>query len=141
MSQIYWDSMVFIYLLESHPQFVSKVERILKQIESRGDMLMTSVFTIGEVLTGPRRLGATKLVDAIRSYFDSGRVLFLPFDKKTADRYSILRSTLKVSQADGIHLAAAALAGADMFVTNDRKLWAMQVPGIKFMVDLDGKVF
>ncbi|KAA6457220.1 type II toxin-antitoxin system VapC family toxin [Acidobacteria bacterium AB60] len=141
MSQIYWDSMVFIYLLESHPQFSSKVERILKQIEVRGDTLITSVFTIGEVLTGPRRAGVPRIVDAIKSYFDSGRVVLLPFDKETADRYSILRSSLKVSQADGIHLATAAIAGADMFVTNDQKLWAMHVPGIKFMVDLDGKVF
>lgn len=141
MSQIYWDSMVFIYLLEGHPQFVSKVQRILQHIESRGDTLMTSVFTIGEVLTGPRRAGASKIVDAIRAYFESGRVALLPFDAQTADRYSILRFSLKVSQADGIHLATAALAGADAFVTNDRKLWAMRVPGIKFMVDLDGKVF
>ena len=102
---------------------------------------MTSVFTIGEILTGPRRAGATKAVDAVRAYFDSGRVALLPFDKQTADRYSILRSSLKVSQADAIHLASAALALADAFVTNDRKLWAMRVPGIKFMVDLDGKVF
>jgi uncharacterized protein len=141
VSQIYWDSMVFIYLLESHPQFVSKVERILKQIESRGDTLMTSVFTIGEVLTGPRRVGAAKLVDTIKAYFDTGRVALLPFNATTADHYSILRASLKVSQADGIHLATAALAGADAFVTNDRRLWTLQVPGIKFMVDLDGKVF
>jgi len=141
VSQVYWDSMVFIYLLESHPQLSPKVERILRQIESRGDTLMTSVFTIGEVLTGPRRAGVTKIADAIGAYFESGRVALLPFDKETADRYSIIRASLKVSQADGIHLATAAIAGADAFVTNDQRLWTMQVPGIKFMVDLDGKVF
>lgn len=133
--------MVFIYLLEGNPQFLSKVQRILQQIEVRGDTLMTSVFTMGEVLTGPRRVGATSVVNEIKTFFESGSVALLPFDEHTADRYSILRSSFKVSQADGIHLATAAVAGADAFVTNDQKLWTLQIPGIKFMVDLDGKVF
>ncbi len=140
MSKIYWDSMVFVYLLEAHPQFLPKVERILQRIESRGDTLATSMFTLGEVLTGPRRAHSADVVTSIRSYFLSGRISLLPFDVETADRYSVVRSTLKVTQADAIHLAAAAVAGVDLFVTNDKSLWNVAVPGIRFMMDLDGVV-
>ena len=140
MSTIYWDSMVFIYLLEAHPQFLPKVQRILGRIERRGDTLATSILTLGEVLTGPRRTGDTDVVKSIKAYFLSGRIALLPFDIETADRYSILRSSLKVTQADAIHLSTAAVVGVDMFVTNDKSLWNKVIPGIRFMMDLDGVV-
>jgi hypothetical protein len=45
-----------------------------------------------------------------------------------------------VSQADGIHLASAAAAGVDLFITNDDKLRKLRIPGIRFFADLDGKL-
>jgi predicted nucleic acid-binding protein len=140
MSTLYCDSMVFIYLLEGNRQFLPKVERMLQQIQNRGHTLATSVFTVGEVLTGPRRAGASDAVRSIKSYFVGGSIALLPFDVETADRYSVLRSTLKVTQADAIHLSTAATAGADLFVTNDKLLWNLVIPGIKFMMDLDGVI-
>jgi len=138
VSIVYWDTMMFIYLLEGEPVFTPKVERFQRQIEHRGDTLVTSVFTLGELLTGPRRTGDINGVAAIRTYFASGRVAILPFDSVTADRYSVIRSTCKVSQPDGIHLASAAVAGANAFVTNDKALRKLVIPGIGFMMDLDG---
>jgi predicted nucleic acid-binding protein len=132
--------MVFIYLLEGHPQFLPKVQRILQQIESRGDSLATSVFTLGEVLTGPRRAGAIDAVARVKAYFSSGRIDLLPFETEVSDRYSILRSSFKIAQADAIHLATAAVNGVDLFVTNDKALWNLAIPGIRFMMDLDGVV-
>jgi predicted nucleic acid-binding protein len=140
VSTIYWGSMVFIYLLEGHHTFLPKVERILQRIDSRGDTLATSVFTLGEVLTGPRRAGSSDLEASIKSYFASGRVAILPFDAEIADRYSIVRSTCKVTQADAIHMATASAAGVDLFVTNDKLLWNLALPGIRFIMDLDGVV-
>jgi predicted nucleic acid-binding protein len=133
--------MLFIYLLEGNPIFGPKVHKILNRIVSRGDALSTSVFSIGEILTGPRRRGSTSGVDAVKQYFLSGAVEILPFTEATADRYSVIRSANKVSQADGIHLAAAAEAGVDVFVTNDVELRKLSIPGIKFFADLDGKMF
>ena len=129
---------MFIYLLEGHPSFTPKVERFQRQIEHRGDTLVTSVFTLGEALTGPRKTGDANAVSAIKAFFASGRIAMLPFDSVTADRYSLIRATCKVSQADGIHLASAAVAGANAFVTNDTKLRKLVIPGIGFMMDLDG---
>jgi predicted nucleic acid-binding protein len=132
--------MLFIYLLEGNPVFGPKVRKILSRIVSRGDALSTSVFSIGEILTGPRRRGSISGADAIKRYFLSGAVEILPFTEATADRYSLIRGANKVSQADGIHLATAAEAGVDVFVTNDGDLRNLKIPGIKFFADLDGKV-
>jgi predicted nucleic acid-binding protein len=132
--------MLFIYVLEANPTFGPKVRRLLNQIVSRNDVLCTSVFTIGEVLTGPRRRASTSGVDAAKKYFFSGAVEILPFTEATADRYSVIRAASRVSQADGIHLASAAEIGADVFFTNDNNLRKLSVPGIKFFADLDGKL-
>jgi uncharacterized protein len=140
VTRVYWDSMLFIYILEGNPTFGPKVVRILKQIVSRGDSLCTSVFTLGEILTGPRRRGSYSGADAVKKYFSSGAIEVLPFTERTADRYSIVRSANRVSQADGIHVATAAEAGVDIFFTNDSNLRKLSVPGIKFFADLDGKV-
>lgn len=140
MNRVYWDSMLFIYLLEGNPQYLPKVERLLRQIEATGDRLATSIFTLGEVLTGPRKAGSNSAVTQIKSYFQSGRMEILPFDAVTADMYSVLRSSFKLSQADAIHMATAAIARVDIFFTNDSRLLQLTVPGIKFMADVDGKV-
>ena len=55
MSRVYWDSMMFIYMLEGNPTFGPLVLGILDDMDRRGDTLCTSSFCIGEVLTGPRK--------------------------------------------------------------------------------------
>jgi predicted nucleic acid-binding protein len=141
VTRIYWDSMLFIYMLEANPTFGPKVRRILNQTVSREDTLSTSVFSIGEILTGPRRRGSVSGVSAVKNYFISGAIEILPFTEAAADRYSIIRGANRVSQADGIHLATAAEAGVDVFFTNDSALRKLSIPGIKFFADLDGKLF
>jgi predicted nucleic acid-binding protein len=132
--------MLFIYMLEANPVFGPKARNLLHQIVSRGDTLSTSVFSVGEVLTGPRRRGSLSGADAVKKYFQSGAVELLPFTEETADRYSLIRGTNRVSQADGIHLATAAETDVDLFFTNDKALRKLSIPGIKFFADLDGKV-
>jgi hypothetical protein len=46
--------MLFIYLLEANPEYGLRVQRMYKEMVRRGDILCTSVFAVGEVLTGPR---------------------------------------------------------------------------------------
>jgi predicted nucleic acid-binding protein len=132
--------MLFIYMLEANPAFGPKVRRILNQIVSRGHTLSTSVFTIGEILTGPRRRGSISGADAVKKYLLSGAVEILPFHEAAADRYSVIRGATRVSQADAIHLASAAEAGVDVFFTNDSDLRKLSIPGIRLFADLDGKV-
>ncbi len=140
MSLIYWDSMLFVYMLEAHPVYGPAVDSILDKMIRRGDILCTSVFSVGEVLGGPKRRGSQSEVDTIKQFFVSGNVKVLPFTLETADRFASIRAVVRVSPADAIHLASAAEAGADMFITNDEDLHDLSIPGIKFIADLEGKV-
>ena len=42
MSRVYWDSMLFIYMLEGNPAFSPIVDGILREMDQRDDTLCTS---------------------------------------------------------------------------------------------------
>lgn len=142
MSRIYWDSMLFIYLIEGNPEFGPRVRAIHEEMVRRGDILCTSVFTLGEVLTGPRKVGAQTVVDRIRNYFlKSGRVELLPYTVETSDRYSVIRAGTTAKSADAIHLACAAESGVELFITHDKTLQKLSIPGIHFITGLDTSLY
>ena len=141
MSRVYWDTMLFAYMLESHPEHGARVREILGHMVRRRDTLVTSVFTVGEVLTGPYKRGALEMVARTKELLRPPVVELLPFDATTAERYAQLRATLRVYPADAIHLASAAQAGVDLFLTNDRALRGLVVPGIDFVAGLDVNLF
>jgi predicted nucleic acid-binding protein len=132
--------MVFIYFLEGHPDFGTRVQNLHKTMLRRGDRLCTSVFTIGEVLIGPRKRNDVEGLRNLKEFFSCPEVEILPFDVSAADRFSIIRANLRVTPPDGIHLATAAAAGVDLFVTNDERLLKLSIPGIRFFSDLDGRI-
>lgn len=142
MSRVYWDSMLFIYLIEGNPDYAPRVRSIYRAMEKRGDQLCTSVFTLGEVLTGPRKLGATDVVNKIRDFFLQGsKVELIPFTLTTADRYSEIRAGTGAKSADAIHLATAAVYGVELFLTHDKSLHKLAIPGIHFIAGLDVSLY
>jgi len=141
MSRIYWDTMLFVYWLENHPIHAKRIEQILSKMEERQDQLTTSVFTAGEVLVGPYKTGDFSMAKKIREIFESPFVEVLPFDLPASDLYARIRAQKGVSPADAIHLACAAQAGTDLFLTNDAALSGKVIPGIQFIAQLNTNLF
>lgn len=141
MSRVYWDAMLFLYLMEGNAEFGPRVRQIYQEMTKREDGLCTSVFTVGEVLIGPQKAEATKEISKVKDYFERGDIELIPFTTKTAETYAEIRAKNSVSPADAIHLASAAEARSNLFLTNDRKLQRLRIPGIQFIVGLDGVVF
>lgn len=137
MSRIYWDSMLFIYWLDDNPHFAKRVSSIHARMSERNDELITSAVTVGEVLAGVYRKGPVSRVDEIRSALLSLLSEVVPFTADTADCYAKIRGTLKIASPDAIHLACAASAGTDLFLTNDKNLIGKIIPGIQFIASLD----
>ena len=137
MSRVYWDTMLFIYWLEDHPEHARRVDAIRSRMEQRDDQLITGAFTFGEVLAGVYRKGAPQLAEESRRLLRSVVAEVIPFTLETADRYARIRGTLGITPADAIHLASAAQAGTDLFLTNDKRLLGKIVPGIQFIASLD----
>jgi len=140
MSRVYWDSMLFIYWLEDHPQYAKQVDAIHSRMKQRQDRLITGAFTFGEILAGTYRRGRPELADQFRTLLRSVVAEVVPFTVETADHYARIRGTLGITPADAIHLASAAQAGTDLFLTNDKSLVGKIVPGIQFIAMLDTQI-
>ena len=141
MSRIYWDAMLFIYWLEDHPEYARRVDAIRSRMEQRHDQLITGAFTFGEVLAGAYRKGTPEQAGETRRLLRNVVAEVVPFTLDTADRYARIRGTPGITPADAIHLASAAQAGTDLFLTNDQRLVGKIVPGIQFIASLDTQLF
>jgi predicted nucleic acid-binding protein len=129
--------MLFIYWLEDHPQYARRVSAIRSRMEERRDQLITGAFTFGEVLAGTHRRGVPHLADEMRRLLQNAVAEVIPFTVDTADHYARIRGAPGITPADAIHLATAAQAGTDLFLTNDKRLVGKIVPGIQFIASLD----
>jgi predicted nucleic acid-binding protein len=136
MSRIFWDTNLFIYLFEGSAAFGGQVVRLREKMLRRGDQLITSTLTLGEVLVKPVKEGDTKLAKQYAEVIPAVAVL-LPFEEKAATLYAQLRSDPGMRAPDAIQLACAAAFGVDLFITNDARLHNRQVPGIQFIVPLE----
>ena len=137
MSLIYWDTMLFAYMFEDHPEFKSRVAQIARRMEERSDTLCTSVFTVGEVLAGPSRTQRWDEVSKVRVFFRSPELRLLDFKLSTAEIFAEIRGRGGISSGDAIHLACAAEARVDLFITHDKRLAKKIIPGIQFITTLD----
>lgn len=134
---IFWDTNIFIYMIEGDPRFLPRVVQIWTRMKERGDRLCTSALTVGEALVTPVRLGDEDLQLAYRSRFRSPAIRILDFNTECSERYAALRAASRVRRSDAIQLACAAQARVDLFVTNDQALTRMHVEGIQFISSLD----
>jgi uncharacterized protein len=136
MSRIFWDTNLFIYLLEDYGRFSAGVVELRTKMLNRGDQLLTSTMTLGEILIKPMEAGdgerCRKYEKAILS---SASVV--PFDVRAARHYASIRCDRSVRPPDAMQLSCAASAGVDLFVTNDARLQGKQITGIQFVVPLD----
>lgn len=136
MSRIFWDSNLFIYFLEGKDARAAATRKLRQSMLDRGDQLLTTTLTLGEILVKPAAQGDQA---RCRLYEDvlGKTALILPFDLKAARRYAAIRSSTSIKGPDAIQLACASQAGVDLFVTNDNHLKGKQVDGIQFIVTLD----
>ena len=140
MSLVYWDTMLFAYLFEAHPEFKARVAQIARRMQERGDTLCTSVFAVGEMLAGPSRTQRWDEVSKVREFFRSPELRLLDFKLSTAEIFAEIRGRGGVSSGDAIHLASAAEARVDLFLTHDKQLARKIIPGIQFIATLDTNV-
>ena len=136
MSRVFWDSNLYIYLFEDCGEFSRKVQRLRAGMLARGDQLLTSTLTLGEILVKPVEAGQLRICSQYENAL-AATSLLIPFDIKAAKIYASLRRDRSLRAPDAIQLACAAGAKTDLFITNDARLQGKHVAGIQFIVSLD----
>jgi predicted nucleic acid-binding protein len=74
VANIFWDTNLFIYLLEGSAGFGTAAKNLRRRMLQRNDRLFTSALTIGEVLVKPLSTGNRMLADrGVRPYSQRSR--------------------------------------------------------------------
>lgn len=139
MSRIFWDTNLFLYLLQSFGEPSRRAADLRRRMLDRGDELLTSALTLGEVLVHPIEHKNGPVRDDIERAIPSGATV-LPFDARAAGRFAEIRAACPISASDAIQLACASVANCDLFVTNDDRLNQTRVPGVHFIQSLQRTV-
>ena len=137
MARVFWDTNLFIYLFEKNAQWSPRVIELRRRMLARGDELLTSYLTVGEVITKPKQLNNALLEKSYLNFFSGGSVELIGFSLDAAQRYGDIRSRERIRPADAIQLACASAARTDLFVTNDNRLSGLVVSGVTFVTGID----
>jgi len=140
MSRIFWDTMLFIYLLDNHPLYFKRCQYLFQRSLDRGDTLFTSHLVLGEVMAGAAKSPDPDKCRQIREIAEEMGFTALPFETGCVLTFGQLRAVQRLKIADSINLACAASAGMDLFLTGDAQLTGRHVPGIQFISNFESNL-
>jgi uncharacterized protein len=135
MSRVFWDTNLFIYLFEDYGPLSKTVAQLRSKMLDRGDQLLTSTLTLGEILVKPTERRDYELCRKYERAISTTATM-IAFDVKAAKLYAALRAKRSLKAPDAIQLACASSANVDLFVTNDERLQGEHLEGIQFIVPL-----
>jgi len=126
------DTVVFIYFIEEHPQYLPLIEPLFAAIDAGTVEGVTSSLTFLETLVVPYRVGNGPLGERYEALLTGSRgIRMLDLDRPLLRAAAQLRASLRVRTPDAIQLAAALAARCSAYLTNDREL--PPVPGLKIL--------
>jgi len=124
ITTIFIDTAPVIYYIESHPKFGPLTREVVNAFQSGKINAYSSVITLAEVLPKPIEAGNERLAKEFVEFLRHGKNLnLIEISVHIAERAGKLRGQYPdLRTADAIQISAAIDAGADAFLTNDRKL-------------------
>lgn len=121
--KLFLDTAPIIYFLDEDKNFGKKTREILEEALQSENRVCTSVITFEEYLVYPYRTGNIEKVEAFEEFLYDCGIPVYQIDVDTAKKAACIRSEYKNFKGmDALQLAAACLAGCDLFLTNDKQL-------------------
>jgi predicted nucleic acid-binding protein len=126
------DTCVFIYFIESDPEWLPVVQPIFASAGGNGVSLVTSSLTLHEVLVIPYRAGDLALAARYEALLTRSRGLaMIEMGRPIVRAAAQLRATYGLKMGDSFQVATALAARCTSFVTNDRKI--ADIPGLRIV--------
>ena len=126
------DTVVFIYFIEEHVQFLPVLEPLFKEVAGGRRELVTSALTLLEVLVVPYRSGDLLLAGRYEALLTQSRgVRVAEISREHLRAAAQLRAATGVKTPDSLQLVAALAAGCSTFLTNDRDL--PNIPSLRIL--------
>lgn len=118
-----FDAGPWIHWSEQNESFLPDLTPMMDSLAEGGLVVITSVLSLVEVLTGCFRASDEVRSRRYLNLFDATEgVEVLDVDREIAIGAARLRSRYGLRTPDAIHIATAVAAGASAFVTTDRRL-------------------
>lgn len=135
-ASIAFDSMVIIYYMEEHPDFLDVVEPLFDMIAVGRAQGYVSTISLVEVLVGPLRSGEDALVQRYRELLaNAPNFTLISLTPSVAERAAHLRATHNLQTPDAVVAACVIEEGCTHLVTNDPIF--RRVPGLGVLVVSD----
>ena len=122
-----FDADVLIYAAAPGHELGRRVRALFPE-EPGGSAGVGSVLLLPEVLAKPARDGTDDELAALAGLLS--RLDLRPVDPLTAEVATTLAIQHRLRVADAVHLATAVVAGADRFITNNRRDFPPHIPEI-----------
>jgi predicted nucleic acid-binding protein len=123
VARLGFDTSPFIYLVEQHPRYILVVREIFSRLDAGEFVGVSSVITLVEVLTQPKKAGAVLIEREYNALLLNSQHLSIDVvTHAIADRAADLRARYNLRTPDALQLATALEAGCDAFLTNDLAL-------------------
>lgn len=114
-----FDSDVLIYAAEPGHPLGRRVESLFHSPSPQEPAGVGSTLLVPEILVKPRHLGRSDVLHALHLLL--GRLDLRALDRPTANLATALGASYGLKAPDATHLATAVIAGADRFITNNRR--------------------
>jgi predicted nucleic acid-binding protein len=120
--RLYFDSNIFITLLEKPGENREDIFNVLAQIEAWSQVIVTSELTLAECLVGAHRINNT-LVETYERLLQSNAALeVIPITRKLLLAGSKIAADRWMKFPDALHCATAEAMGCTALVSNDKGL-------------------
>jgi len=121
---IFLNTAPIIYFIEAHHEFGPLVKQVVELMNANRIQAFTSVLTLSEVLPKPVETGNDELAEKFKTYLKNGpNLTLLPIGETIGETAGALRGKYPyLKTVDAVQIAAALDAGAEAFLTNDKKL-------------------
>lgn len=118
----YWDSCVFIDLLQQTPSRFEACDDLRLQAEQKKLIIVTSTFALAEVCKLPGKTVSEKERQLIIDFFENPYITVRQVDRRTAIRAGEIARQYGLKPPDSVHVATAEEAKVPVIYTYDGKL-------------------
>lgn len=124
--RVYFDTNIFIYIFEGSPQYQDAIKLVLQLVESEEIEAFTNEITLGELLVFPFKNKQERIARTyIQALNNPDFVALTPTTQDIHIKAAQIRAEYGIKYPDAVHVASALLSACDVFLTNDRKIKAV----------------
>ena len=119
---VYLDSNIVIYLIEQPTDFGPRASACISKRAATGDRIVVSDLTRLECRANAVASGDRVTLVHYDAFFRQAVEQVMALTTTVVDRATAIRGQYRFKTPDALHLAAAAEAGCQVFLTNDLRL-------------------